>query len=84
MKKIKPSTLNHDVEFPYARDGGAFHEHHDNRSQYVGTSHRGGTTSIRVPSLKRNKRTWKNFYKLFPFMEDEEWLGRKRVKLKKL
>ena len=25
---------------------------------------------IRVPSLKRNKKTWENFYKLFPYIKN--------------
>ena len=28
-----------------------------------------GGYKIRVPSLKRNKKTWNNFYKLFPYIK---------------
>lgn len=53
-------------------------------------------SNIRVPSLKRSKRTWKKFYELFPSLKEEESLktttyyhirGRyanKRYKLKKV
>lgn len=36
------------------------------------------TSKIRYPSLKRSKRTWANFYKLFPYLaEREHWDGEK-------
>lgn len=42
----------------------------DNKDYY---NTRGNTCSggykIRVPSLKRNKKTWNNFYKLFPYIK---------------
>lgn len=54
-------------------------------------------SSIRVPSLKRSKRTWKKFYELFPSLKGEEslktttyyhirgrWYANKRYKLKKV
>lgn len=48
--------------------------------------------TIRVPSLKRSKNTWKRFYKLFPSLKGEKCFncGRcatgdeKRIKLKKV
>lgn len=42
-------------------------EGRDNKSVHVGT---GGSNKnpIRYPSKKRNKRTWRNFYKLFPYL----------------
>lgn len=42
----------------------------------------GGSNSIRVPSLKRSDRVWRNFYRLFPSLK-----GRKTYngcKLKKI
>ena len=41
----------------------------DNRDYYRG----GGFTQghvVRVPSIKRGKRTWRNFYRLFPRYKD--------------
>lgn len=62
----------------------------DNNGQYRKSKpHKGNnfgvvytSDPIRVPSLKRNKRVWKNFYKLFPQLEGlNTYLG---IKLKKL
>ena len=41
--------------------------HKDNQKFVYNTGrHNGNITSIRVPSLKRSKATWKRFYELFP------------------
>lgn len=52
----------------------------DNKGVYnVGSGY--GRNSIRVPSLKRNNKVWKNFYELFPTLEGlTHYMG---IKLKK-
>lgn len=67
--------------------------HSKKNKQLAGGSHH---SSIRVPSLKRSKRTWKKFYELFPSLKGEESLktttyyriggghANKRIKLKKV
>ncbi len=51
------------------------------------TSGGGGSNRIRYPSKKRSKRTWKNFYKLFPHLDPDrtqetEEEREKRIKTK--
>lgn len=44
----------------------------------------GYRSSIRVPSLKRSNKVWKNFYSLFPFLEGlDKYCGAKLKKIKK-
>ena len=51
--------------------------HHDNKD----TFNRGGSiistdylTTIRVPKLTASRKTWKNFYNLYPFLKGKEYL----------
>lgn len=53
----------------------------DNKDDYNYGSG-GDTHSIRVPSLKRSDKVWKNFYKLFPFLKGLKTY--KGLKLKKI
>lgn len=54
--------------------------HRDNNGEYHTKKNKHYSPSsfnrskIRVPSLKRSKRTWKKFYELFPSLKDEESL----------
>lgn len=54
--------------------------HRDNNGEYHTKKNKHSSPSsfnrskIRVPSLKRSKRTWKKFYELFPSLKDEESL----------
>lgn len=54
--------------------------HRDNNGVYHSKKNKHSSPSsfnrskIRVPSLKRSKRTWKKFYELFPNLKDEESL----------
>ena len=47
--------------------------HRDNKETY-NVKTKGWASSIgykiRVPSLKRNKKTWENFYKLYPWIKE--------------
>jgi len=46
--------------------------HRDNK-HYVNQGHKWNDTigiTVRVPSLKRNKKVWNNFYNLFPYIND--------------
>ena len=46
--------------------------HRDNK-RYVNQGHKWNDTigiTVRVPSLKRNKKVWKNFYDLFPYIKN--------------
>lgn len=45
--------------------------HRDNK-RYVNQGRKWNDTigiTVRVPSLKRSKKTWKNFYDLFPYIK---------------
>lgn len=53
----------------------------DNKNSY-NTRSGGEQNSIRVPSLKRSDRVWRNFYNLFPFLKDK--ISYRGCKLKKL
>ena len=53
----------------------------DNKNSY-NTRSGGEQNSIRVPSLKRSDRVWRNFYNLFPFLKDRT--SYRGCKLKKL
>lgn len=46
----------------------------DNQETYnSGSGNLGGLqSSVRVPSLKRSKKVWENFYKLFPWLKGKE------------
>lgn len=76
--QIKQEALNmlHDLDPDYQ----APINHKDNNGVYHSkkNKHRSPTSfnrsKIRVPSLKRSKRTWKKFYELFPSLKDEESL----------
>jgi hypothetical protein len=47
--------------------------HRDNKEVVkLGNGWRSNPNKIRVPSLKRSNNTWKNFYKLFPFLKGKE------------
>ena len=69
LKKIKrhcykPSTGNYEFEAKIV--------HRDNKD-YYNLSGGGGSGSgykIRIPSLKRNEKVWKNFWKLFPYLQE--------------
>lgn len=42
-------------------------EGRDNKDVYVGSGFGNSNNPIRYPSKKRSIKTWKNFYKLFPY-----------------
>lgn len=90
--QIKQEALNmlHDLDPDYQ----APINHKDNNGVYHSKKNKHRSPSsfnrskIRVPSLKRSKRTWKKFYELFPSLKDEKSLeittyyrGRGRVDL---
>ena len=45
----------------------------DNKASYNNKMFYGPGNTIRVPSLKRSDRTWRNFYRLFPFLQGEKY-----------
>ena len=54
--------------------------HRDNKDYYntSSTCYHSNRNKIRYPSKKRNKKTWSNFYKLFPGLaKSENWDGQK-------
>lgn len=68
-KKIKPKLNDsfyaydtQNVLYPYK----SYIQKHDNGKVPVGGSGAQGHCYIRVPSIKRSPKIWKNFYKLFP------------------
>jgi hypothetical protein len=57
--------------------------HRDNQGAYNTRSGGGNSNAIRVPSLKRNDRVWRNFYVLFPsLLGKETYRGLKLKKIK--
>jgi len=46
--------------------------HRDNKNAYNTRGGDGNNNSIRVPSLKRSDRTWRNFYRLFPHLKGKD------------
>lgn len=49
------------------------HVNRDNQKAYNTKSGYGGNqNSIRVPSLKRSDKVWRNFYNLFPHIKGEK------------
>lgn len=82
MKKIKPSKLRH-IGSLLPSQYTVYCERRDNKIQLNGVG-RGSGNTIRLPSLKRNNRTWRNFYKNFPAMLDCDFIKNKRIKKKKI
>lgn len=59
-------------------------EGRDNKGVYVGSGNHWGST-VRYPSKKRNKKTWKTFYKMFPLLaKNDNWDGNTSDKMKQL
>jgi hypothetical protein len=70
LRKKQPKIINNSKET------------RDNKDIHVGG---GGSNrnKIRYPSKKRNKKTWSNFYKLFPSAaEKDHWDGKTSNKMK--
>lgn len=75
-RKIKHSERNRLLNERWTNDG-LYDEHNqvrnfpckDNKNYYNGSGYAQGHV-VRVPSIKRNKTTWSNFYKLFPRYKD--------------
>lgn len=90
LKMLHNLDPNYQAPINHKDNNGVYHS---KKNKHVSCSHH---SSIRVPSLKRSKRTWKKFYELFPNLKGEESLktttyyhirGRyanKRYKLKKV
>ena len=57
-------------------------DNRDNKNSFNAKSGYGGSTSVRIPSLKRSNSTWKKFYELFPYLKGET--SYRGVKLKKI
>ena len=67
--------LNHDYNFMPK------HITRDNKNSY-NTRSGGEQNSIRVPSLKRSNKVWRNFYNLFPHLKGQKTF--RGCKLKKV
>lgn len=90
LKMLHDLDPNYQAPINHKDNNGVYHS---KKNKHCCCSHH---SSIRVPSLKRSKRTWKKFYELFPNLKGEESLktttyyhirGRyanKRYKLKKV
>lgn len=58
-------------------------ERKDNKKVINWGSGSPGHSTIRYPSKKRSRQTWKNFYKLFPHLaERDNWDGKTSNKMK--
>ncbi len=82
MNKIKPSKLRH-VGSLLPSQYTVYRENRDNKVQLNGVGWGSGNT-IRLPSLKRSKRTWRNFYKHFPMMLECDFIKNRVIKKKKI
>ncbi len=82
MKKIKPSKVRHAGSL-VSSEYTVYRERRDNKPQLNGIGWGGGNT-IRLPSLKRSKRTWRNFYKHFPIMLEHDYIKNRVIKKKKI
>lgn len=78
--QIKQEALNmlHDLDPDYQapinhRDNNGVY--HSKKNKHKHKSYCSYSSKVRVPSLKRSKRTWKKFYELFPNLKDEESLN---------
>lgn len=96
--RIKQDALKmlHELDYNYQKPI----NHRDNNGEYRSkkNKHLAGShhSKIRVPSLKRSRRTWKKFYELFPSLKGKDSLetttyyriggghANKRIKLKKI
>lgn len=68
LKMLHDLDPNYQAPINHRDNNGIYHS---KKGKQVSGSHH---SSIRVPSLKRSKRTWKKFYELFPSLKDEEAL----------
>lgn len=82
MKKIKPSKLRNTGSLLPSKYT-VYRERRDNKVQLNGFGWGTGNT-IRLPSLKRSKRTWRNFYKHFPIMLESDFIKNRRIKKKRI
>lgn len=82
MKKIKPSKIRHTGSLLPSKYT-VYRERRDNKPQLNGIGWGSGNT-IRLPSLKRSKRAWRNFYKHFPIMLECNCIKNRVIKKKKI
>lgn len=68
LKMLHSLDPNYQAPINHRDNNGIYHS---KKGKQACCSHH---SSIRVPSLKRSKRTWKKFYELFPSLKDEEAL----------
>lgn len=72
-KKIQPLGETRDNKKSFNFRGGFTHK----------LSKPWGTNTIKYPSKKRSRKTWKNFYGLFPFLaKQDNWDGKESDKMK--
>lgn len=68
LKMLHDLDPNYQARINHRDNNGVYHSKKGKQCCYFHHS------SIRVPSLKRSKRTWKKFYELFPSLKGEKSL----------
>lgn len=69
LKMLHELDYNYQASINHKDNNGEYHS--KKNKHYAACSHH---SYIRVPSLKRSKRTWKKFYKLFPGLKEKDFL----------
>jgi len=74
--------MRHHKDYRYEHCTGA-KVNRDNKHAINGEGFGGSYPTYRYPSKKRSKKTWANFYKLFPDLaERDNWDGKTSDKMK--